>query len=74
MSEYPASAWIGFRPPLELVLALFSTLAKDESYAATSQAKPDLLQHATTAHSFQRIVTYLANPEQIKVVTGPPRS
>jgi ATP-dependent DNA helicase RecQ len=35
-------------------------------------AKPDLLQYATTAHSFQRIVTDLASPAQIKVVTAPP--
>src|SRR5207247_3977916 len=36
------------------------------------RTKPDLLEHATTARSFQRIVTDLANPAQIKVVTAPP--
>ena len=71
MSEYARLGLERIQAALELVLAYF-TLAKDEFLRRYFQAKPDLLQHATTAHSFQRIVTDLANPAQIKVVTAPP--
>jgi ATP-dependent DNA helicase RecQ len=71
MSEYARLGLDRIQAALELVLAYF-TLAKDEFLRRYFEAKPDLLQHATTAHSFQRIVTDLANPAQIKVVTAPP--
>ena len=71
MSEYARLGLERIQAALELVLAYF-TLAKDEFLRRYFQAKPDLLQHATTAHSFQRIVTDLASPAQIKVVTAPP--
>ena len=71
MSEYARLGMERIQAALELVLAYF-TLAKDEFLRRYFQAKPDLLQHATTAHSFQRIVTDLANPAQVKVVTAPP--
>jgi len=71
MSEYARLGLERIQAALELVLAYF-TLAKDEFLRRYFQAKPDLLQHATTAHSFQRIVTDLANPAQIKVVTALP--
>ena len=71
MSEYARLGLERIQAALELVLAYF-TLTKDEFLRRYFQAKPDLLQHATTAHSFQRIVTDLASPAQIKVVTAPP--
>jgi len=55
MSEYARLGMDRIQAALELVLAYF-TLAKDEFLRRYFQAKPDLLQHATTAHSFQRIV------------------
>ena len=70
MSEYARLGLDRIQAALELVLAYF-TLAKDEFLRRYFQAKPELLQHATTGHSFQRIVTDLANPAQIKVVTAP---
>ncbi|MCX6891932.1 MAG: RecQ family ATP-dependent DNA helicase [Verrucomicrobia bacterium] len=51
---------------------ILHTLAKDEFLRRYFRTRPELLQHATTARSFQRIVTDLANPAQIKVVTAPP--
>ena len=71
MSEYARLGLERIQAALELVLAYF-TLAKDEFLRRYFRTKPDLLQHATTARSFQRIVTDLANPAQIKVVTAPP--
>jgi ATP-dependent DNA helicase RecQ len=71
MSEYARLGLERIQAALELVLAYF-TLAKDEFLHRYFRTKPDLLQHATTARSFQRIVTDLANPAQIKVVTAPP--
>jgi ATP-dependent DNA helicase RecQ len=70
MSEYARLGLERIQAALELVLAYF-TLTKEEFLLRYFQAKPDLLQHATTAHSFQRIVTDLASPAQIKVVTAP---
>ncbi len=70
MSEYARLGLDRIQAALELVLAYF-TLAKDEFLRRYFKIKPDLLQHATTAHSFQRIVTDLATPAQIKVVTAP---
>ena len=71
MSEYARLGLERIQAALELVLAYF-TLAKEEFLRRYFRAKPDLLQHATTASSFQRIVTDLANPAQIRVVTAPP--
>jgi len=71
MSEYARLGLERIQAALELVLAYF-TLAKDEFLHRYFRTKPDLLQHATTARSFQTIVTELANPAQIKVVTAPP--
>lgn len=70
MSEYARLGLERIQAALELVLAYF-TLAKDEFLRRYFRTKPDLLQHATTAASFQRIVTDLANPAQIRVVTAP---
>jgi ATP-dependent DNA helicase RecQ len=71
MSEYARLGLDRIQAALELVLAYF-TLPKDEFLRRFFKIKPDLLQHATTARSFQRIVTDLASPAQIKVVTAPP--
>jgi ATP-dependent DNA helicase RecQ len=71
MSEYARLGLDRIQAALELVLAYF-TLPKDEFLHRYFKIKPDLLQHATTARSFQRIVTDLASPAQIKVVTAPP--
>jgi ATP-dependent DNA helicase RecQ len=71
MSEYARLGLDRIQAALELVLAYF-TLSKDEFLRRYFKIKPDLLQHATTARSFQRIVTDLASPAQIKVVTAPP--
>jgi ATP-dependent DNA helicase RecQ len=70
MSEYARLGLERIQAALELVLAYF-TLAKDEFLRRYFRTRPELLQHATTARSFQRIVTDLANPAQIKVVTAP---
>ncbi|HVV73478.1 MAG TPA: UvrD-helicase domain-containing protein, partial [Verrucomicrobiae bacterium] len=71
MSEYARLGLERIQAALELVLAYF-TLAKDEFLRRYFRTKPDLLQHATTANSFQRIVTDLSNPAQIRIVTAPP--
>src|SRR5258708_35771038 len=71
MSEYAKRGVEFVRQALNLVLAYFS-LEKEEFIRRYLSTKPDLLEHATTAQSFQRIVTDLANPAQMKVVTAPP--
>ncbi len=71
MSEYARLGLERIQAALELVLAYF-TSPRDEFLRRYFRMKPDLLEHATTARSFQRIVTDLANPAQIKVVTAPP--
>jgi ATP-dependent DNA helicase RecQ len=70
MSEYARRGLAAIREALGLVLAYFS-MGKDEFIRRYLATKPELLQHATTAHSFQRIVTDLGNPAQIKIVTAP---
>src|ERR1019366_1282700 len=70
MGEYARLGLERLQAALDLVTAYFA-LSKDEFLRRYFKAKPDLLQHATTAHSFQRIVTDLASPAQIKVVTAP---
>ncbi len=72
MSEYARRGLEVMREALSLVLAYF-TLEKDEFIRRYLAAKPELLEHATTAHSFQRIVTDLDHPDQIKIVTAPSR-
>ncbi len=70
MSEYARRGLEAIREALGLVLAYFS-MGKDEFIRRYLSTKPELLQHATTAQSFQRIVTDLGNPAQIKIVTAP---
>lgn len=70
MSEYARRALERMKEALELVLAYF-TLDKEQFTRRFLGGKPDLLKHATTAQSYQRIVTDLENAAQIKVVTAP---
>lgn len=70
MSEYARRGLDRIREALGLVLAYF-TLDKEEFVRRYLAAKPELLNHATTARSYQRIVSDLNNPAQIKIVTAP---
>ncbi len=70
MSEYARRGLEAIREALGLVLAYFS-MGKDEFIRRYLATKPELLRHATTAQSFQRIVTDLGSPAQIKIVTAP---
>lgn len=70
MSEFARRGLARIQEALGLVLAYFS-LGKDEFIRRYLNTKPELLKHATTAQSYQRIVTDLANPAQIKLVTAP---
>ncbi len=70
MSEYARRGLERMREALALALAYF-TLNKEEFIRRHLSAKPELLKHATTAQSYQRIVTDLANPAQMRVVTAP---
>ena len=70
MSEYARRGLERIQEALGLVLAYFS-LGKEEFIRRYFSTKPELLSHATTAQSYQRIVTDLANPAQIKLVTAP---
>jgi len=70
MSEFARRGLERIQEALGLVLAYFS-LGKDEFVRRYLSTKPELLKHATTAQSYQRIVTDLANPAQIKLVTAP---
>jgi ATP-dependent DNA helicase RecQ len=70
MSEYARLGLLRIQAAVDLVLAYFR-LSKEEFLRRYFQLKPELLQHATTASSFQKIVTDLANTDQIRVVTAP---
>ena len=73
MGEYARRGLEQIQEALRLVLAYFN-LEKEEFIRRFLGTKPELLAHATTAKSFQRIVTDLANPAQIKIVTAPAQS
>jgi ATP-dependent DNA helicase RecQ len=70
MSEYARRGLERIQEALGLVLAYF-TLEKEEFIRRYFGNKPEMLQHATTAQSYQLIVTGLDNMSQMKVVTGP---
>ena len=70
MSEYARRGLQRIQEALRLVLAYF-TLDKEQFVRGYLGTRPDLLEHATTAQSYQRIVTDLNNPNQIQVVTAP---
>jgi ATP-dependent DNA helicase RecQ len=70
MSEYARLGAERIQAAIELVLAYFK-LGKEDFLRRYLKTKPELLQHATTAQSFQRIVTDLSNPAQVRIVTAP---
>jgi ATP-dependent DNA helicase RecQ len=70
MSEFARRGLERIREALHLVLAYFS-VDKETFIQRFLGTKPHLLEHATTALSFQTIVTDLANPAQIRIVTAP---
>ncbi|HEV2391663.1 MAG TPA: RecQ family ATP-dependent DNA helicase [Verrucomicrobiae bacterium] len=70
MSEFARRGLDRIQEALGMVLAYFS-LGKEEFIRRFLNTKPDLLVHATTAQSYQGIVSDLANPVQIKIVTAP---
>ncbi|MBA4147845.1 MAG: RecQ family ATP-dependent DNA helicase [Verrucomicrobia bacterium] len=70
MSEFARRGVEAISEALRLVLAYF-TLDKEEFLQTYFRSKLQLLQYATTARSFQRIVSDLNNPAQIKIVTAP---
>ncbi len=70
MSEFARRGLQRIQEALALVLSYFS-LGKEEFIRRYLNMKPELLSHATTAQSYQRIVTDLANSAQIKLVTAP---
>ncbi len=70
MSEFARRGMAQIQEALGLVLAYFS-VGKEEFIRRYLGTKPDLLSHATTAQSYQRIVTDLGNPAQLKIVTAP---
>lgn len=70
MSEFARRGLQRIQEALGLVLSYFS-LGKEEFIRRYLNTKPELLSHATTAQSYQRIVTDLANSAQIRLVTAP---
>ena len=70
MSEFARRGIERIQEAIGLVLAYFS-LGKEEFIRRYLNTKPELLRYATTAESYQRIVTDLANATQIKVVSAP---
>jgi ATP-dependent DNA helicase RecQ len=70
MSEYARRGLAAIGDAVRLVLAYFS-LGKDEFLRRFLPTRPALLEHATTAQSFQRIVTDLNNRTQTGIVTAP---
>lgn len=73
MSEYARRALLNIGEGMQLVLGYF-TLQKDEFVRRYFGSRTDLLEHATTAESFQRIVTHLGNRAQMRIVTASPAS
>jgi ATP-dependent DNA helicase RecQ len=70
MSEYARLGLERIREALSLVLSYFS-LDKETFIRRFLGGKTELLEYATTARSFQRIVTELDNAAQIKIVAAP---
>lgn len=70
MSEFARRGLERIQEALRLVVSYFS-LGKDEFIRRYFKTKPEFLNHATTAQSYQRIVTDLANSAQIRLVTAP---
>lgn len=73
MGEYARRALLHVGEGLQLVLAYFS-LQKGDFIRQYFGPKKELLEYATTAQSFHRIVTELSNRTQIRIVTASPIS
>lgn len=69
MGEYARRGLEEIQEALKLVLAYFS-LGMEAFVRRYFRTKLDLLQHATTAQSFHRIITSLADRAQTKIVTA----
>lgn len=69
MGEYARRGLQDDAEARDLVRSYFSQ-PKDEFLRRFFPAKHDLLHYATTAQSFQRIVTELRHPSQIRIVTA----
>ncbi len=70
MGEYARRGMEQIRQARALVLAYF-TLHKEAFLQRFLPTRPELLAKATTARSFERIVTSLGNPAQIRIVSAP---
>jgi ATP-dependent DNA helicase RecQ len=70
MSEYARRGLERIREALSLVLAYFS-LDKETFIRSYLGGRTELLEHATTARSYQKIVTELDHAAQIRIVTAP---
>lgn len=70
MGEYARRGLRQMREALRLVLEYF-TMEKETFIRRFLGDHPELLKHATTAQSYQRIVTDLDHPAQIRIVTAP---
>jgi ATP-dependent DNA helicase RecQ len=70
MAEYARRGLGRIEDARDLVVGYFA-MRKEEFVRRFFGPRPELLAHATTARSFQRIVTDLANRAQIRIVTAP---
>ncbi|MCC7375577.1 MAG: RecQ family ATP-dependent DNA helicase [Verrucomicrobiales bacterium] len=70
MAEYARRGLQQIQQAHAFVLSYFA-MGKEEFIRRFFGSKPDVLEHATTARSFQSIVTDLGNPAQIRIVTAP---
>jgi ATP-dependent DNA helicase RecQ len=70
MGEYARRGLEQMQEALDLVLAYFR-LGREEFVQRFVPLKAAVREHATTAASYERIVTALENAEQIRIVTAP---
>ena len=70
MGEYARRGLEQMQEALDLVLAYFR-MGREEFVQRFVPLKAAVREHATTAASYERIVTALENPEQIRIVTAP---
>jgi ATP-dependent DNA helicase RecQ len=73
MGEYARRGLERMEEAMQLVLAYFR-LGREEFVQRYVPLKAAIREHATTATSYERIVTDLENPDQIRIVTAPLRN
>lgn len=73
MGEYARRGLERMEEAMQLVLAYFK-LGREEFVQRYVPLKAAIREHATTATSYERIVTDLENPDQIRIVTAPLRA